>query len=207
MSSTSPSSSSSVVTSASTDSPHTSSSPFSPYFSSSPFWVGLIGVIFLAFCMVAIMKWRGVFSREFRRGFHYHLNDWSPNENVTASGWPEMFDVRMGERASDGLKWEKSMPFSVTILTDAESNRTSHAVRKGQADKNWGNSAREREEEQDAGSPRLRAAVLVAMPSPLHAQSHVDHTASGSSLRDELAIGLIEMPWIQEDHSLKRNAS
>jgi len=98
-----------------------------------------------------------------------------------------------------------SQPFSVTILTDAESNRTSHAVRKGKAGKHRGTSARERErEDQDVGSARLRAAVLVAMPSPLH----VGHAAPGSSLRNELAIGLIEMPWIKEDHhSLKRNAS
>jgi hypothetical protein len=97
----------------------------------------------------------------------------------------------------------------VTILTDAESNRTSHTVRKGKAGKHRGTSARERQrEEQDAGCHHLQAAVLVAMPSPLHVQSHVGHAASGSSLRDELAIGLIEMPWIKEDHhSLKRNAS
>ena len=100
-----------------------------------------------------------------------------------------------------------SQPFSVTILTDAESNRTSHAVRKGKAGKHRGNSTREREE-QDTGSGCLLAAVLVAMPSPLHAQSHVGHAVSGGSLRDELAIGLIEMPWNKEDHhSLKRSVS
>lgn len=93
------------------------------------------------------------------------------------------------------------------MLTDPESsNRTSHAVRKRKAGKSWGNSARKRE--QDAGSSHLRAAVLVSMPSPLHAQSRVSHTVSGGSRRGELAIGLIEMPWIQEDdHSLERNAS
>jgi len=112
----------------------------------------------------------------------------------------------MGERASDGLKWEASMPFSVTILADAEPNRTSDAVRKGKAGKHRGNSAREKEREYQ--DPGLQVAVLVAMPSRLHAQSHVGHVASGSSLRDELAIGLIELPWIREDrHSLKRNAS
>ena len=94
----------------------------------------------------------------------------------------------------------------MTILTDPESNHTSHAVRKEKAGINRGNNARERE--QDSGSPHLQAAVLVAMPSPLHAQSRIGHAASGVSLRDELAIGLIEMPWIQEGHrSLKINAS
>jgi hypothetical protein len=95
----------------------------------------------------------------------------------------------------------------VTILTDAGSNRTSQYVQRGKAGKIRGNSASESEsEEQNARSPRLRAAVLVAMPSPLHAQSHFGHAASGRL--DELAIGLVEMPWIQEDHhSLKGNAS
>ena len=92
------------------------------------------------------------------------------------------------------------------MLTDPESsNRTSHAIRKRKAGKSWGNSASKRE--QDVGSSRLRAAVLVSMPSPPHAQSRVSHI-SGGSRRGELAIGLIEMPWIQEDdHTLERNAS
>jgi hypothetical protein len=177
--------------------------------------------------------------RRYRRELRLPLNDnpngWSQYENVAASDWPETFDAQMGERASGGLNWEKSMvsmtvhlgfgggrplrcnslwfitglsqPFSVTLLTDAESNRTSHTVQNGKASKNRGNSARESEsEEQNARSPRLRAAVLVAMPSPLHARSHFGHAASGRL--DELAIGLIEMPWIQEDHhSLKGNTS
>jgi len=62
---------------------------------------------------------------------------------------------------------------------------------------------REKHDPRSAGSG-VQVAVLVAMPSPLHAQFE----ASRSSLRDELAIGLIEMPWIKEDrHSLKRTAS
>lgn len=239
MSSTSPSSSSSAAASAPTFTPY-STYPFST--SSPPIWIGLIGISFLIFCYVCIMKWFGISWREFRDLFclffrnppNQNVNTRLQNENVpAASGQPEMFDAWMGERALDGLNWEKSMvsitvrlgsgraaahgtircglsqPFSVTILMDPESsNRTSHAVRKEKARKSRGNSATKRE--QDTGSSRLRAAVLVAMPSPLHAQSRVSHTASGGSMWDdsELAIGLIETPWIQEDHhSLKRIAS
>jgi hypothetical protein len=95
----------------------------------------------------------------------------------------------------------------VTILTDTES---SDAVRKGKVGKHrGGKSAREKEkgEEQDPKGLGLQVAVLVAMPSLIHAQPHAGHAALGSSLRDELSIGLIELPWIKEDrHSLKRNA-
>jgi hypothetical protein len=242
MSSTSPSSSSSATASAPTASPTFSCSEFSPC---APIWHGCIGVgVFILFS-ICILRYtsRGASWREFRLAVNHNANTRrSQNENVATSdrpsGQPEMFDARMGERASGDLEWEKSsivsttvrrfgggrrlrcnslclsQPLSVTILTDpdTESNdRTSHTVRKGKAGKNRGSSAREKErerEEQDDGSPRLRAAVLVAMPSPLHAQSHVGHAASGSSLADELAIGVFEMPWIQEDyHSLKRNAS
>jgi len=94
------------------------------------------------------------------------------------------------------------MPFSVTILTP-------DAVRKGKAGKHHrgGKSVREKESgQQDLRGSGLQVAVLVAMPSLLHAQSHAGHAASGSSLRHELAIGLIEMPWMKEErHSLKRN--
>ncbi|KAN0127895.1 hypothetical protein V8E53_007925 [Lactarius tabidus] len=219
MSSTSPSSSSSATASAPTASPTFSCSELSPC---APIWHGCIGVgVFILFS-ICILRYtsRGASWREFRLAVNHNANTRrSQNENVATSDrpsdQPEMFDARMGERASGDLEWEKSsIPLSMTILTDpdTESNdRTSHTVRKGKAGKNRGSSAREKErerEEQDDGSPRLRAAVLVAMPSPLHAQSHVGHAASGSSLADELAIGVFEMPWIQEDHhSHKRNAS
>lgn len=117
----------------------------------------------------------------------------------------------MGERASEGLKWEEFMPFSVMTLTDAESIRTPDAVRKAKVGKHRDKRAREKErEKQDPGSSRLQVAVLVAMPSPLHAQSHdrVGREASGSTLRNELTIGLIETPRIKEGrHPLKKNAS
>lgn len=112
----------------------------------------------------------------------------------------------MGERALHGLKWEKSMPFSVTILTNTESNRTSDVPRKRRARKHRSDGAKEKErEKQDPRSSGsgLQVAVLVAMPSSLHGQCQSE--ASGSSLRDELAIGLIELPWIEGDH--QRNAS
>lgn len=103
----------------------------------------------------------------------------------------------------------------MTILADTERNPTSDGARKRRAGKRRSDSARgvemvKRSPRSAGGGPGLQVAVLVAMPSPLHAQSHdgVGQETLGSSLRDELAIGLIEMPWIKEDrHSLKRSAS
>jgi hypothetical protein len=56
--------------------------------------------------------------RRYRRELRLPLNDnpngWSQYENVAASDWPETFDAQMGERASGGLNWEKSM-VSMTV--------------------------------------------------------------------------------------------
>lgn len=101
----------------------------------------------------------------------------------------------------------------MTILTHTESNRASDLVWKRLAGKHRSESTREKEREKK--DPRssvsdLQVAVLVAMPSPFHTHFHdgVGQDGSRSSLRDELAIGLIEIPWIKEDrNSFRRNVS
>lgn len=129
MTSTSPSPSSSAAALASTSSP-TCTEPFCP---SSHFWIGLIGVGFLIIFNVCLIKWRmswremGSFCCLFCGVFccipsNQNVNTRVQNENVppARSGQPvtldqpEMFDARMGERALDGLKWEKSM-VSITL--------------------------------------------------------------------------------------------
>lgn len=50
----------------------------------------------------------------------------------------------------------------------------------------------------DQGSCCLQVGVLVAMPSP-RAYDGVGQELSRSPFRGELAIGLIKMPWIEED--------
>ena len=107
MSSTLPSSSSSAAASASTASPTPTSSSST---TSPPIYIGLIGVSFLTFCLVCIIKWHGISLREFRSPLVRNVNTrWPQNEDLPASGQPRMFDARMGECDSDGLKWEKSM--------------------------------------------------------------------------------------------------
>jgi hypothetical protein len=65
--------------------------------------------------------------------------------------------------------------------------------------KGLGGSARERRDRQDKGSRRLQVGVIVAMPSQLHTKNHdgVAQELSGSPLRDGLAIGLVEVPWVE----------
>ncbi|KAH9046838.1 hypothetical protein EDB84DRAFT_606506 [Lactarius hengduanensis] len=185
------SSSTTASTPAATDS---SSSPGA----SPPIFVGFVGVGILTLCLISLCVWRRLIARThplapaLRDDPNARLGGRPQNDSGLAGGRPEMFDAWTGERVSDGgLEWENSMPFSVTIV---ESGRASDAaLRKGKAGKRRGN------------SENLQVAVLVAMPSPLHARRSHD---GRSSLRGELAIGLIEMPWIKEDrHSAKRNAS
>ncbi len=92
----------------------------------------------------------------------------------------------------------------MTVLTGEEAKSASRPVR--EVGKLRGDSAREKgeREKKDQGSCRLQVGVLVAMPSQLHTKTHdgVSREISGSPLRDGLAIGLIEIPWIEEDRRL-----
>ena len=90
----------------------------------------------------------------------------------------------------------------MTVLTNAEAKKASGPVRKMR--KVWGGSAREKRDKQDKGSCRLQVGVLVAMPSQLHTKNHdgVSQELSGTYLREGLAIGLIEMPWVEGEPSI-----
>ena len=100
----------------------------------------------------------------------------------------------------------------MTVLDDAADSdrRASDAARKAKG-KRRGNNNGARQKQDKGSASLLQVAFLVAMPSPLRTQIHDgvgQQQASESTLRDELAIGLIEMPWISEDpHSFKKIAS
>ena len=55
--------------------------------------------------------WRKLSGRNYRLASNANASAGLPqNYNVSASGRPELFDAWIpGERASDGLKWEKSL--------------------------------------------------------------------------------------------------
>ena len=53
----------------------------------------------------------------------------------------------------------------------------------------------------------LRVAVLLQMPSP-NCAGKVSEESLECPVRGELAVGLMEIPWVREDHySLKRTSS
>ena len=56
---------------------------------------------------------------------------------------------------------------------------------------------------------RLQVAVLLQMPSPNRPEAHnnVNKEALECSVRGELAIGLMEVPWTREDHSSRSSTS
>lgn len=90
----------------------------------------------------------------------------------------------------------------MAVLTSTETKGASIPIEK--VGKLRGDSAREKgeREKQFQGSfQRLQVGVLVAMPSQLHTKNYdgVGQELSGSPLRGGLAIGLIEMPWVEED--------
>jgi len=55
---------------------------------------------------------------------------------------------------------------------------------------------------EEGAESRLRVAVLLQMPSLNRAETHNkdNEDARGCSVRGELAIGLMEVPWTSEDH-------
>ena len=90
----------------------------------------------------------------------------------------------------------------MAVLTSTETKGAYRPIEK--VGKLRGDSAREKgeREKQFQGSfQRLQVGVLVAMPSQLHTKNYdgVGQELSGSPLRGGLAIGLIEMPWVEED--------
>ncbi|KAI9441683.1 hypothetical protein H4582DRAFT_1403438 [Lactarius indigo] len=166
-------SSSPISSSTSASAPAATSSSSSPS-SSPPIFVGFIGVGILFLCLISLCVWRRLIGRNYPFApIHGPNARRLQNDSDLANGRPEMFDAWTGERVSDGLRWEKSMPFSVTIV---ESNRLSDvASRQRRAGKHRGNSE---------GSSGLQVAVLVAMPSPLRSRAHDER----SSLREKRVL-------------------
>ncbi|KAN0136191.1 hypothetical protein V8E53_006051 [Lactarius tabidus] len=123
----------------------------------------------------------------------------------TVNGRPEMFDTWAERCTSKSLKWEEYMPFTVRFLTKAQTQSTTEPVRK--AGRLWGDDEREKaegegqEQEQEQGGCHLQVGVLVAMPSQCQTKKceGAGLESLGRPLRDGLAIGLAEMPWIEED--------
>ncbi|KAH8981128.1 hypothetical protein EDB86DRAFT_2977492 [Lactarius hatsudake] len=183
----------------------TSTPPFFPSGTSPPFFVVFICAGVLATSSISICVCRRLVSREVFQSISVYtlLARGRKYDSDPANGRPEMFDARTEQCTPNSLKWEEYMPFSVTIMANSEANGASGPVR--EVGKLLSDSARERrkrqKQTQDQGSCRLQVGVLVAMPSQPHTRTHngVGQELSESPLRDGLAIGLIEMPWIEED--------
>ncbi|KAH9067587.1 hypothetical protein EDB87DRAFT_1677897 [Lactarius vividus] len=134
------STSSSPISSSTTASAPAATTSSSSSSSSPPIFVGFIGVGVLTLCLISLCVWRKLIGRNYPfYDPNARLGGRPQDDSGLANGRPEMFDAWTGERVSDGLRWEKSMPFSVTIV--GSSNRASDAaLRKGKAGKHRGNS-------------------------------------------------------------------
>ncbi|KAH9022033.1 hypothetical protein EDB84DRAFT_515778 [Lactarius hengduanensis] len=189
----------------------TSTPPLFPSGTLPPFFVVFICAGVLATSSLSIYVCRRLVSREAFQSISVYtlLARGRKYDSDPANGRPEMFDARIGQYTTNSLKWEEYMPFSVTVMTNSEANGASGPVR--EVGKLLSDSARERRgrQKQDQESCRLQVGVLVAMPSQPHTRTHngVGQKLSESPLRDGLAIGLIEMPWIEEDRQSTKMAS
>jgi len=108
---------------------------------------------------------------------------------------PEIFDTWTERRTPNDLKWEEYMPLSVTAFTASEPVRKVAKLRRYSAN---GKAEKGRKDQEGC---HLQVGVLLAMPSQLHTKNYdgVGQDLSESALRGGLAIGLVEMPWIDVD--------
>ncbi|KAH9022035.1 hypothetical protein EDB84DRAFT_515738 [Lactarius hengduanensis] len=146
---------------------------------------------FITITMLSLCMWRKLLSGEAFQPVLIHIARGRKNDGYPTNDRPEIFDTWTERCTSKNLKWEEYVPFSVTVLTASGPDREAGRLR--------GESARVRRErvKQDKGICRLQVGVLVAMPSQLHTKTH-DGELSGSALRGGMAIGLTEMPRIEE---------
>ncbi|KAI9508524.1 hypothetical protein F5148DRAFT_885487 [Russula earlei] len=211
----------------------TSSSPSSPLDSSSFFNGGMsqslivsfVSIGVFAFGVASLCAWRRRYSRDgspsprryrptpYRRR---PLGGRRPQQHDDiADRRPAIFEAWTERRRTvDALRWEKSMPFSATLFTDVAVMR---AERENEAIPDDGDGDRGGGTEKDKLHVRedtvggLRVAVLVQMPSPTRAEAAHDEVGEGlceHPVQNELAIGLLEVPWTREDHySFKRTTS
>ncbi|KAH9056534.1 hypothetical protein EDB87DRAFT_1636635 [Lactarius vividus] len=168
-----------------------------------PIFVVLICAGFVGVSMLSLCMWRKLLSGEAFEPILVPIARRQKNDGEPASERPEMFDAWTERCTSKSLKWEKYMPFSVSVLTNAEVPNASGPVQ--EAGRLRGESARVRRVcvKQDQGTRRLQIGVLVAMPSQLHTKTH-DGGLSGSVFQCGMAIGLTEMPWIEEGRRLPK---
>ncbi|KAI0302393.1 hypothetical protein B0F90DRAFT_211033 [Multifurca ochricompacta] len=191
------------TTSSSTQSSSPSPPPRPSFFSgnaSPPLIIGFISIGALALAVISLCAWRRLASRDDGQLFPVrHLNG-RRRRSELVSGKPELFDAWTEWRTTDIQKWGDVKPFSATVFTDVKTKRTSESLL-GTGD-HRGHSAQEGKDrdKQNLQDCDLQIAVLLAMPSPSPVKVHnsVGRQRPGSPFRDELAIGLIEVPWTRE---------
>ncbi|KAI0266459.1 hypothetical protein BC834DRAFT_969485 [Gloeopeniophorella convolvens] len=178
----------------------TSSQSSPPFFSSGaspPIIIGFIGIGAFALGVISLCAWRRITGRDvlhLRPLRNPNLRRW---QNL-AGGKPELFDVWTEGRATGDFKWEKSMPFSAAVLASPEAG---HAPEPRQEASDRRRDSHGKDVEEHPHECTLQVAILLAMPSPPHAKTHIDvdqRASSDDPFQSELAIGLIEVPWTGE---------
>ncbi|KAF8266407.1 hypothetical protein EI94DRAFT_192942 [Lactarius quietus] len=179
------------------------SSP-SPNDSMTPTVVILVSISVFAVSGISFFVWRRLFSM-FRSLYVNSLIPAQERRRIDdcdlESGQPEMFDAWTELCTPNILKWEEYMPFSVTVLTNAETKRASEPVQTvGKLQCDRAREKRERESKGQGSCQRLQVGVLVAMPSQRHRRTYdgAGQEPQRSPLLGGLAIGIVEIPWIED---------
>ncbi|KAI0251179.1 hypothetical protein BJV78DRAFT_1282688 [Lactifluus subvellereus] len=198
----------------STDSsPASTTSPPASFFSgggSLTLVMGLVGVGAFALGVITLCAWRSLTGRDPldifaamgpRRRNVQGREQWEQQQadDDAAGGKPEMFNAWTEQRTTDILKWEESMPFSAMVVKDyLGTQHTSKDIPGVSHDNVHGE---EENGKQQSRISNLQVAILLAMPSPHRAKGHndVNEEPTQSSFQEELAIGLIEVPWTREN--------
>jgi len=122
------------------------------------------------------------------------------------------------------LKWEQSVPVSATLFTEVvksgcvpEKVATLRVVGEEDDDEDEGAEEEENEKQlhvtRESTERRLQVAVLLQMPSPpppRRAEAHHkvnEEAIERGSVRGDLALGFMEMPWTREDHCPRKSTA
>jgi len=196
---------------------------------SPPLIVGFISIGAFVLGVVSLCAWRRLTGRH----IWYYNNGFMPRryrtpslrgqrqQDGSAGGCksekPVVFEAWTARGTADVLKWAESVPFSATLFTDAPEvecmvkDPTPRIGDDGVEEEEEKDEDEKENEKQGHGARegmggRLQVAVLLQMPSPNRAEK-VGEESLGYPVRGELAIGVMDVPWAEDHHSLKRTPS
>ncbi|KAI0066788.1 hypothetical protein BV25DRAFT_1819884 [Artomyces pyxidatus] len=172
--------------------------PSTPFFSSGaspPIIVGFVAIGAFALGVITLCAWRRITGRDLLRVPQTRLTRLAGRLDL--AGKPQIYEVVVDHASAEYMKWEDVVPFAAAVLQRPklkDQPARPHAARGG---------PRQKAKEAQHDDAHLQIAVLLAMPSRSRPHGQTDHepipgTSADTENTDELAIGLLEVPWTKE---------